>query len=174
MSAGTHRYLLALGSNIRHPRIGAPPKVVRAAARALTERGIVVEQLSPVHATRPLGPSSRRFANAAAVVTTELAPLSLIAETKRIEQAFGRRTLGRRWRARILDIDIVLWSGGPWRSPTLRIPHPEFRRRAFVLLPAVQLAPRWRDPRTGLTLCHLAARLTRQRPTPTARSRSGP
>uniref|UniRef100_UPI0015771B8A 2-amino-4-hydroxy-6- hydroxymethyldihydropteridine diphosphokinase n=1 Tax=Sphingomonas bacterium TaxID=1895847 RepID=UPI0015771B8A len=80
-------------------------------------------------------------------------------------RAFGRRR-GRRWGARVLDLDIVLWSGGSWRSPGLTIPHPAFRDRRFVLDPMVALAPRWRDPVTGLTIRQLAAQLTRRRPLP--------
>ena len=44
-----------------------------------------------------------------------------------------------RWRARVLDLDIVLWSAGPWASERLVIPHGEFRRRAFVLGPAAAI-----------------------------------
>jgi 2-amino-4-hydroxy-6-hydroxymethyldihydropteridine diphosphokinase len=59
----------------------------------------------------------------------------------------------------VLDLDIVLWSGGPWASERLVIPHPEFRSRAFVLAPAAAVAPGWRDPVTGRTLRQLNARL---------------
>lgn len=165
MSGSPQRYLLALGSNMRHPRYGAPSAILRAAARELTKRGVNVTALSPVYATAPLGPSRRRFANAAALVVTSLGPASMLAEVKQVERAFGRRRAPR-WAARVLDIDLVLWSGGRWRSPSLTIPHPEFRRRAFVLRPAVRIAPRWRDPLTGHNIAHLAARLTRPRPVP--------
>jgi 7,8-dihydro-6-hydroxymethylpterin-pyrophosphokinase len=45
-------------------------------------------------------------------------------------------------------------------------PHPQFRRRAFVLGPACAIARGWRDPVSGLTLAQLHARLTRRRPLP--------
>ena len=61
----------------------------------------------------------------------------------------------------MLDLDLVLWSGGCFAAPGLVIPHPLFRNRAFVLAPAVQIAPRWRDPVTGLSVRQLHARLTR-------------
>jgi 2-amino-4-hydroxy-6-hydroxymethyldihydropteridine diphosphokinase len=83
-----------------------------------------------------------------------------------IEHAFGRRRAGARWRARVLDLDIVMWSGGAWASEQLVIPHPEFRRREFVLTPASAIAPSWRDPLTGRTIRHLTARLTRARALP--------
>jgi 2-amino-4-hydroxy-6-hydroxymethyldihydropteridine diphosphokinase len=113
-----------------------------------------------------MGPSQRRYANGAVLVRSELEPVAMLALLKRIEREFGRRSGGRRWRARVLDLDIVLWSGGYWSSPELTIPHPQFRERGFVLWPAKAIVPGWRDPVSGLTLRQLHARLTRPRPLP--------
>jgi 2-amino-4-hydroxy-6-hydroxymethyldihydropteridine diphosphokinase len=162
----THRYLIALGSNVRHVRHGAPAGVVRAALAALEGAGIAVLAAAPIVGSAPLGPSRRRYANGAALVETALEPLELLACLKRIERGFGRRTGGRRWGARVLDLDIVLWSGGMWGSRELVIPHPRFRERGFVVQPAAAIAPGWRDPVSGLTLRRLLARLTRPRPLP--------
>ena len=165
-AATAHRYLLALGSNVRHPRFGAPRQVLAAALRWLEAEGLMLEASAPVIETDPIGPSIRRYANGAAVVETALTPPELLRLLKRIERDFGRRPGGQRWRARVLDLDIVLWSGGAFAAPQLTIPHPLFRQRAFVLTPAVTIAPCWRDPVTGLTLRQLHARLTRSRPVP--------
>ena len=158
------RYLIALGGNVRHPRYGAPPKVLRAALKALDgEKGIKLKAASRIVASAPLGPpdamARRRYANAVAIVRSKLDPPKLLARLQAIEAAFARRRLGRRWGARTLDLDIVLWSGGAWVSPGLTIPHPAFRTRGFVLAPALAIARTWRDPLTGLTVGHLAARL---------------
>lgn len=174
MSGPAHRYLVALGSNVRHPRHGAPPQVLRRALERLREEGVEVLAAARPVISAPLGPSRRRFANTVALVASPLAPAALLARMQAIERAFGRRRRGRRWGPRVLDLDLILWSGGPWRSPGLTIPHPQFRMREFVLGPAARIAAAWRDPLTGLTLAQLAARLTRPRPNPTARSRSGP
>lgn len=120
--------------------------------------------VSPALLTDPVGPSIRRYANGAAVIETSLEPLALLTALKRIERAFGRRAGGQRWSARVLDLDVVLWSGGPFAAPGLTIPHPLFRERRFVLGPALAIAGQWRDPLTGLTLRQLHARLTRPRP----------
>jgi 2-amino-4-hydroxy-6-hydroxymethyldihydropteridine diphosphokinase len=64
----------------------------------------------------------------------------------------------------VLDLDVVLWSGGAWASSRLTVPHAAFRTRTFVLDPAATIAPDWRDPLTGLTLRQLAVRLRRRRP----------
>lgn len=164
MAPERHRYLIALGSNQRHPRLGSPRAVVGAALAALEQEGWAVEAASPALAARPIGPSLRSYANAAAVIESELSPPQALASLQSIERAFGRTRRGARWRARVLDLDIVLWSGGAWIGPGLTIPHPLFRTRRFVLGPAARLAPHWRDPASGLSLRALDARLTRPAP----------
>ena len=119
--------------------------------------------VAPVLLTDPVGPSLRRYANSAATVETALDPPALLALLKRIEHEFGRRPGGRRWASRVLDLDIVLWSGGAFAVPGLTIPHPLFRTRDFVLAPAARIAPHWRDPVTALTVRQLHSRLTRPR-----------
>jgi 2-amino-4-hydroxy-6-hydroxymethyldihydropteridine diphosphokinase len=153
----TERYLIALGSNVRHHRFGLPPAVLRAALAQLDEADLRVERASHIILTAPLGPSRRRYANAAAIVAGELAPDALLRRLKAIERAFGRRG-GRRWASRVLDLDIVLWERGAWSSSGLTVPHVAFRRRRFVLDPAAAIAPAWRDPLSGLTLRQLAGR----------------
>ena len=160
------RYLVALGSNQRHHRIGPPERVLLAALLSLDRQGLKLERAGPLVRSVPLGPSRRRYANGAALVATGLHPAAMLARLKAIEVQFGRRRGGQRWTARVLDLDLILWSGGAFAAPGLTIPHPQFRSRAFVLGPACRIAGTWRDPLTGLTLNHLHARLTRRRPAP--------
>jgi 2-amino-4-hydroxy-6-hydroxymethyldihydropteridine diphosphokinase len=164
--AARWRYLIALGSNVRHSRHGLPKAVLEAALADLQQRGLAVTARASAIETDPIGPSVRRYANSAAVIETDLEPPELLALLKRVEHAFGRRPGGQRWRARVLDLDIVLWSGGAFASDELTIPHPLFRERAFVLLPAAEIVPGWRDPLTGRTVRQLRARLTRPRALP--------
>ena len=139
--------------------------MLAAALDALGQAGQVVAA-SPIVDSTPLGPSRRRYANAAAVIASALAPEAMLDRLQAIENHFGRVRRGRRWSARVLDLDIVLWSGGAWASERLVIPHPEFRGRAFVLAPAAAIAGGWRDPLTGFSLRQLQARLTRAEPLP--------
>lgn len=136
-------HAIALGSNRRHGRHGAPADVIRAAAATLAADGMRVVALSPIVETAPIGLTGRRFANAAALIETSLAPAALLVHLKGIERAFGRRR-GRRWDSRVLDLDILLWSGGGVDRRELTIPHPFLRRRRFVLDPLESIAPRWR------------------------------
>jgi 2-amino-4-hydroxy-6-hydroxymethyldihydropteridine diphosphokinase len=63
----------------------------------------------------------------------------------------------------VLDLDIILWSGGCWEGGGLIVPHPAFRERRFVLEPLAELAPTWRDPISGATMRQLLAALKRGR-----------
>ncbi|RIA43897.1 2-amino-4-hydroxy-6-hydroxymethyldihydropteridine diphosphokinase [Hephaestia caeni] len=145
-------YVVALGSN-RRGRHGSPRAEIAAALAAIGG----VTAVSPIVTTPPLGPSLRRFANAAAIIESDEAPPALLCRLKAIEQAFGRRR-GRRWGARVIDLDIILWSGGAWADARLTVPHRAFRARGFVLGPLLAIAPGWRDPLTGRTVRQLAHR----------------
>ena len=162
-ASAPHLYAIALGSNRRHGRFGAPERVIDSALDALGDGGVDVLTDSGVIESDALGPSLRRYANAAALIETMLAPPALLAMLKSIERDFGRRS-GQRWGARVLDLDIILWSGGLWSTRTLSIPHPHWRARRFVVDPLASIAPDWRDPLSNLTVRHIAHRLRKPQP----------
>jgi len=154
----TTSYAIALGSN-RPGRHGRPEQEVAAAIAALGQ----VTAVSPIVRSAALGPSSRRYANAVAIIESREAPPELLARLKTIERTFGRRN-GLRWGARVIDLDIVLWSEGAWSESALTVPHPAFRERGFVLQPLAAVAPDWRDPLTGRSVRQLLARYLRRLP----------
>lgn len=158
-----HIYAIALGSNRLHHRIGSPLRILDAALQALDAEPLHVIAAAKPISTRPIGPSLRLYANSAALVQTQLDPAELLVYLKTIERAFGIRR-GRRWSSRVLDLDIILWSGGIWTSPDLAIPHMAFRDRPFVLHPLAQIAAEWRDPMTGLSVRQLAYRQRSPKP----------
>jgi 2-amino-4-hydroxy-6-hydroxymethyldihydropteridine diphosphokinase len=155
-------YLIALGSNRRHYRIGRPERVLDAAMLALASARVDVLAFAPSIRSRPIGPSQRSYANSAALIETRLAPDALLRLLKVIEARFGKRR-GQRWSTRTLDLDIVWWSGGTWHSrrPDLVVPHIAFRERSFVLRPAAMIAPHLRDPVSRRTIAQLLHRLAR-------------
>jgi 2-amino-4-hydroxy-6-hydroxymethyldihydropteridine diphosphokinase len=159
----TTSFVIGLGSNRRHGRHGNPARILSAAIDALRTENLAVRDLSRTIRTPALGPAGRDFANAAILIETDLGPPDLLALLKRIERRFGRRR-GRRWGARVIDLDILAWSRGGWRSPGLAIPHAALPLRRFALSPAAEIAPQWRHPRHGLTLRQLEARLRKARP----------
>ncbi len=134
------------------------------AITALEMPDVDVFAQSPVIASAAIGPSQRTYANAAMIVATPLDPPALLDRLHGIEAHFGRDRRGQRWQARVLDLDIILWSGGIWADNVVSIPHPAMRARSFVLTPAAMIAPDWRDPVSGLTIRQLQCRLARPKP----------
>lgn len=161
-----HLYLVSLGSNQRHALLGSPAAILEQAFAALEMEDVSVFAVSRILTSRPIGPSQRQFANAAAILLSPIAPDDLLVRLKTLEAHFGRRAVGQKWRARVLDLDIILWSGGIWSSdsPPLAIPHPLLQSRAFVLQPASEIAPDWRDPVSGLRIRQLFSQLIRPKP----------
>ena len=168
-----HLYLIALGSNQRHAVIGQPARILTQACQALEMDDIDVYATSQIIHSAPVGPSRRQYANAAAIIACDVAPPALLSRLKAIEAHFGKRANGQKWRARTLDLDIILWSGGIWSSdhPALAIPHAHMRERDFVLGPTSEIAADWRDPVTGFTIKHLFRRLMHPKPLDAAKSR---
>src|SRR6478672_1697800 len=158
MAGATQLYAIAIGSNRPHGRFGRPAGVVEAAISRLDEEFGLFDA-SPIILNAAHGGAGRDFANAVALVESALEPPDMLHALKSIERAFGRRP-GRRWGPRVLDLDIVLWSGGKWRSRKLSIPHPQLAKRNFVLLPLAAIAPGWRVG--PLSVRHLAQRLARR------------
>ena len=154
-------YAIAIGSNRRHVRYGPPSGVVAAAIAGL-DAAFGLFAASPIVLNPAIGGAGREFANAVALVETALHPEAMLAAVKTIERAFGRRP-GRRWGMRVLDLDLVAWSGGKFSSRRLTIPHPRLASRDFVLGPLAAIAPEWRII-GALTPRHLAARLGKRAP----------
>jgi 2-amino-4-hydroxy-6-hydroxymethyldihydropteridine diphosphokinase len=156
-----HLYAIAVGSNRCHGRHGRPQGVV-AAAIAELDRRFGLFDASPILLNPAEGGAGRDFANAVALVESGAEPPAMLAALKAIERAFGRRP-GKRWGTRVLDLDILAWDSGRFRSRRLVIPHPALERRAFMLQPLAAIAPGWRI-QDHVTARHLAARLARRAP----------
>ncbi|MBA3526124.1 MAG: 2-amino-4-hydroxy-6-hydroxymethyldihydropteridine diphosphokinase [Pseudomonadota bacterium] len=161
MDEATHLYAIAIGSNRPHGRYGRPPGVVEAAIAAL-DRDFGLFDASPILLNPAHGGTGRDFANSVALVESSLSPPDMLRALKHLERDFGRRR-GRRWGSRVLDLDIIAWSGGRWRSRELTIPHPATAVRSFVIGPMAAVAPNWPIAR-GLTPRQLRHRLARPLP----------
>ena len=160
MGGATHLYAIGIGSNRRHGRFGRPGGVVEAAVARL-DQDFGLFNASPIVLNPAYGGAGREFANAVALVESKLDPPAMLTALKGIEREFGRRR-GRRWGCRVLDLDILMWSGGKWHSRRLTVPHPALETRSFVLGPLAAVAPNW-PVRGPLAARHLAHRLARRR-----------
>jgi 2-amino-4-hydroxy-6-hydroxymethyldihydropteridine diphosphokinase len=78
----------------------------------------------------------------------------LLDELLRIERERGRER-PHSGAPRTLDLDLILYGDAVLNTESLRVPHPRFRERAFVLEPLAEIAAEWKDPETGLTVLEL-------------------
>ncbi|MBB6228410.1 2-amino-4-hydroxy-6-hydroxymethyldihydropteridine diphosphokinase [Polymorphobacter multimanifer] len=157
--------LIGLGSNRRHGLYGRPEGVLRAAVAALLAAGLRVERVSKVHATAPMGPGGRRFANAVLAARWGGDAHGLLALVKAVERDFGRRG-AQRWGDRVLDLDVLALGDVVVREAGLVVPHAGLAVRRFVLAPLVEVAPGWRHPVLGLTARQLHVRALRPKRAP--------
>ena len=151
--------VVALGSNIE-PGRHLPAALGRLAGR------LEVVRVSGVYESEPVGaPGTPRFWNAAALIRTELAPARVKLEILRpIEAELGRRRGSDPNAPRTIDLDLVLWSGGPVEDADsgLRLPDPGIASLAHLAVPIADVVPDWVDPESGLRLEALAERLAGQ------------
>lgn len=147
-----HEVYLSLGSNL-----GDRAENLRQGLRLLVQGGVQLQAISRVYQTAPWGGVPQPdFYNLAALVSTDLPPPPLLQLAKAVEQKVGRQP-GLRWGARVLDIDILLYKELTFSAEWLKIPHVDMHRRAFVLIPLLELAPQLEIPGRGRAAQLLAA-----------------
>ena len=135
MSGATHLYAIAIGSNRPHGRFGRPRRWSKRRSRGSTsEFGLF--DASPIILNPAHGGAGRDFANAVALVESELEPPECSESPQGASSASSAAARGRRWGPRVLDLDLVAWSGGKWRSRGLDRPAPSrSSERSFVIGP---------------------------------------
>ena len=142
---------LALGTNLGD-RFGN----LKAALGALPPEAIVQAQ-SQIYETPAWGYEAQPpFLNMVVKVSTDLAPLSLLAHIKDLEARLGR-TPSFHWGPRLIDIDILFYDDLILQVPELTVPHPRLHERAFVLVPLADLAPELVHPVLHQTIAGLLA-----------------
>lgn len=100
-------------------------------------------------------PSEQEYRNGVVLVEARLPPRAMIRTLFGLEQAFGRRR-GARNASRPLDLDLIAHGRTLSDDPCLILPHPRAHERLFVMGPLAEIAPDWRDPRTGASARELA------------------
>ncbi|MDE2148392.1 MAG: 2-amino-4-hydroxy-6-hydroxymethyldihydropteridine diphosphokinase [Gammaproteobacteria bacterium] len=139
------RAWIGLGANL-----GDPPAQIAAALAALAaEPRLTVIARSRFWRSTAIGPQPQPdYCNAVAALETTITPEVLLARLQDFEDAAGR-TREQRWGARVLDLDLLHVEGVRRRTTRLTLPHPQIARRAFVLVPWSEIAPRLVVPGVG-------------------------
>ena len=146
------RVAVALGSNCgdRRAHLDYAVATLRTFLANLT--------VSRYYETIPVGVSGPQalFLNAAAVGDTTMSARAVLDALLAIEHERGRERPYAN-APRTLDLDVILFGDAIVEEPGLKVPHPRFRERRFVLQPLAEIAPDLRDPVSGKTIAELFA-----------------
>lgn len=132
---------MGLGTNIGNRSLN-----LRRAIDFLAHKGIKVKKASAVYETEPIGVVEQNwFYNMVVEGNTESSPEELLLIAKSIEQEMGREE-SIKWGPRLIDIDVLLYDNLVVETEVdghkLKLPHPELKNRAFVILPLLEIEPK--------------------------------
>ncbi|MGJ0485384.1 MAG: 2-amino-4-hydroxy-6-hydroxymethyldihydropteridine diphosphokinase [Methylomicrobium sp.] len=146
LSDGTVTAYIGLGSNLADP----VRQVRSARADCAAVPGVSELAFSSLYRSPPMGPQDQPdYVNAVMAVSTDLTALALLHQLQRIEHVHGRVRGERRWIARTLDLDLLIYGEHCIETAELTVPHPGLSRRAFVLYPLAEIAPELVVPGLG-------------------------
>jgi 2-amino-4-hydroxy-6-hydroxymethyldihydropteridine diphosphokinase len=150
-NAVAHQVYIGVGSNLGNKKENFLEALLRVAK--LPDTRILKE--SSLYESEPIGDAKEWYVNGAIEIETKFKPDMLLKKFKNIERAMGRKKIKKRWGARIIDLDILLYDAAIVKKKSLRIPHPEMPSRKFVLLPLSEIAPQVIHPELGVTISEL-------------------
>jgi 2-amino-4-hydroxy-6-hydroxymethyldihydropteridine diphosphokinase len=161
-TSAPRRVVLGLGANLGD----------RAGTLALAAREILTwgrgGLVSALYESAPHGPPQPDYLNAAVLIVTADAPERILARAEELEASLGR-VRDTHWGPRTIDVDLLWADDEIVDAPTLVVPHRELLRRAFALLPLIDVVPDAVEPKSGLPLSHWLALVSEQRVTCTDR-----
>ncbi len=150
---GTIVYL-SLGSNL-----GDRIDSIQQALQKIEAECGPLEKVSKYYETAPWGfETDNHFLNVCASITTRKPPLELLKSLQSIEKELGRkRSQQSGYASRTIDIDIISYGQSIIEDTVLKVPHPEFIHRNFVLIPLLEIAPNFTHPKTAKTIQQIIA-----------------
>jgi len=135
---------IGLGSN-KGDRIGF---LHHAIAELESDIGITILTLSSIYETKHYGVEDQpNYLNAVILIETDYTPIEVYHKVKTIEKIVGR-TKSERWGEREIDLDIILYDSIIYKDDLIEIPHKEYYKRDFVLVPLHEIGNDLIDPIT--------------------------
>jgi 2-amino-4-hydroxy-6-hydroxymethyldihydropteridine diphosphokinase len=150
------KIFLALGSNK-----GNREKYLKDAVKSLiSDSRVTLLKASSVYETNPYGdvPQDNYF-NAVILIETDYSPDEIYFLIKKIEMEVGR-TESVRWGEREIDIDIILINNLIFENEKIIIPHKDYTKRDFVLVPLCEIDNELIDPKSKNKIENLIKLLT--------------
>jgi 2-amino-4-hydroxy-6-hydroxymethyldihydropteridine diphosphokinase len=147
--------VVALGSNM-----GDRAHFLAAAVNLLAKSGgIEIEACSSIYETPPLDVPTEQgdYLNQVITVRTELPATELLTRCQEVERLLGRPAEHGIGMPRVIDLDLIIYGSKVYEGPLLRLPHPRYSKRKFVLVPLAEVMPTFRDPITGETIADILA-----------------
>lgn len=146
MEAKNNIVYLSLGSNIGDRKSNLETAISRIAEFAKVTRQSSIYESEPVdYKEQP------DFLNTILSIKTSLSPAELIVKLQEIEHLMGRKKDIPKG-PRNIDIDIIFYNNEIIEEKNLKIPHPRFSRRNFVLTPMAEIDPTYTDPLSHKTI----------------------
>lgn len=144
---------LSLGSNVGD-RVGF---LQQAASILGADNGINIVSTSSFYESEPWQMNSENwFVNAIVQISTSYSPEELLDVCQKIENQLGRKRLeSYTYQDRTIDIDILFYDSKIINTDRLTIPHRFFHRRAFTLVPMLEIAQDFVHPLFNKTVTDL-------------------
>ncbi len=111
--------------------------------------------VSSTYETEPVGFCGENFYNLVVGFDSNLDAKSVGKILKQIESDHGRTHNSKKFSARTLDLDLLLYGDQVINEGRLRIPRDEIIKYAFVLEPLAEIAPDLKHPVTHQTYAEL-------------------
>lgn len=142
------RGYISIGSNINRD------ENIASGLRALAQQfGELV--VSSIYESEPVGFSGNAFYNLVVGFGSELDVKSIAQLLRQIEFAHGRTADSKKFSARTLDLDLLLYDDLIVNDGCLQIPRADIERYAFVLEPLAEIAPQLKHPILQLSYAQL-------------------
>lgn len=108
-----------------------------------------IKKISSFYENEPVKAKGGNFLNGAIEIEVNLLPEKLLEKLKEIERKIGRKFPHEKGDEREIDLDIIFFGDRIIKKEDLKIPHPEYKKREFVLKPVCEIEPDFVDPQTG-------------------------